>query len=171
MPLARQTYNPGTNFQNARYDVRNLQRGERGFTDGQYWYDDNGLSLDRPDAMIQGLRPANQMDDRAAWDSGVSSPGGGGPSRPAQVPRAPTGGAGQMPWFGYEGQAPSADNLGGIDLFSQDNAQQQQDPMAAALMQLVQKVPGRQAAPKPGRGRKGKGRGGRGRRGGRLPVS
>ncbi len=150
MPLARQTYNPGTNFSNARYDVRNLQRGERGFTDGQFWYDENGLSLDRPDAVVQGLRPANQMDDRAAWDSGIG-PGGGGTSHPAGgFSRAPSGGAGQLPWFGYEGQASADQIMQGTNLGSAREEQDDlrgADPVAAALAELVAKVPGRTQPP------------------------
>lgn len=61
MPLAPQVYNPGRAGQNARYDIRGLQRGERGFTDGVYWYDENGLSLDRPDSIVEGLRGADNM--------------------------------------------------------------------------------------------------------------
>lgn len=63
MPLAPQVYNPGRAGQNARYDIRGLQRGERGWTDGVYWYDDNGLSLDRPDSFVEGLRGADNMND------------------------------------------------------------------------------------------------------------
>lgn len=67
MPLARQIYNPGGRGQNARFDVRGLQRTADGYlTDGTYTYDDNGLSAgpnSRPDAFIQGLKPADAMDD------------------------------------------------------------------------------------------------------------
>lgn len=65
MALAIPVSNPGTNGSNMRYWVgpgSGLTRGERGWTDGTYWYDDNGLSLDRPDSPLAGLAPANESE-------------------------------------------------------------------------------------------------------------
>lgn len=65
--LARPVSNAGTNGSNARYFVgpgSGLRwSDERGaWTDGVYFYDVNGLSLDRPDAYVAGLGPANESE-------------------------------------------------------------------------------------------------------------
>lgn len=78
MPLAQQTTNPGSNGSNARYSLAGLRRGERGWTDGTYWYDDNGLSLDRPDSYVPGLAAANELDGRDPTQGPITG-GGGGP--------------------------------------------------------------------------------------------
>src|SRR5262245_940564 len=62
MPLAPQVTNPGRSGQNARYHVRGLPRDSNGrLTDGTWHYDDNGLSLDRPDSVVSGLRAADEL--------------------------------------------------------------------------------------------------------------
>ena len=67
--LAPQTYNPGGGGQNARYCVAGLPEISPGvFSDGSYTYDANGLSFDRPDTYVAGLKPADQMDGRGACD-------------------------------------------------------------------------------------------------------
>lgn len=71
MALAPQIANPGSRGQNARYDISGLRWDESrdAYTDGQYFYDTNSLSLDRPDSFIQGL-PAVDDDSTQFPDLG-----------------------------------------------------------------------------------------------------
>lgn len=60
MALAPQVSNPGTQGQNARYNIRGLTQVRPGvYSDGTYMYDSNGLSLNRPDTYVAGLPAAN----------------------------------------------------------------------------------------------------------------
>lgn len=84
MAYAPQIYNPGSRGQNARYDVRGLSQVAPGvYSDGTYQYDANGLSLNRPDSVVSGLKPADQMDGDQ-WGAYLSGGGNrsGGPSGP-----------------------------------------------------------------------------------------
>lgn len=75
---APQIFNPGNRGQNARYDISGLAWDpERGayVDDAGYHYDSNGLSLDRPDTFVEGLRGA---DDMNGWTPGMAAPSGGG---------------------------------------------------------------------------------------------
>lgn len=83
--LARPVANPGRSGQNMRYALTGLQRGDRGYTDGVYWYDENGLSLDRPDSPIAGLPGADESERWNVWND----PGLAVASGPTQVPRPP----------------------------------------------------------------------------------
>lgn len=90
MPLAIPVANPGTNGSNMRYWIgpgSGLIRGERGWTDGTYWYDDNGLSLDRPDIPVPGLGPANESERYDVYSG--RSPLGDPRRRLAPPPPAP----------------------------------------------------------------------------------
>lgn len=90
--LARPVSNAGTNGSNARYFVgpgSGLRwSDERGaWTDGVYFYDMNGLSLDRPDAYVAGLGPANESERYDPWSGRSPSIGGPAPA-PSQSPLA-----------------------------------------------------------------------------------
>lgn len=85
MPLAPQIYNASSRG-DARYDIRGLQRGERGFTDGVYWYDENGLSLDRPNVFVQGLRGSDEMNDDQ-WGAYLANRQRSAPPPPVEQPR------------------------------------------------------------------------------------
>lgn len=80
--LAKPVANPGTNGSNMRYYVgpgSGLQRLPNGdWTDGQYTYDPNGLSRDRPDAPVAGLPPANESESYDVYTGQVKGGGGGG---------------------------------------------------------------------------------------------
>lgn len=93
MALAPQIANPGNNGSNARYNVAGLtfDQGRGAYTDGTYFYDSNGLSLDRPDRFVSGL-PAANANYEDYWRSRGGFPGGASP--PGQ-PGAP----GAMPWL------------------------------------------------------------------------
>jgi hypothetical protein len=74
--LAKPVANPGSNGSNMRYQVPPGTSGN--WTDGVYWYDANGLSLDRPDQPVAGLPPANESESYNVYTGEVKSGGGGG---------------------------------------------------------------------------------------------
>lgn len=78
MALAPQVSNPGTQGQNARYNIKGLTQIRPGvYSDGTYQYDANGLSLNRPDTWVAGLPGANNNGPGGPGvGSGVAAGGG-----------------------------------------------------------------------------------------------
>lgn len=140
--LARPVSNAGSNGSNARYYIgpgSGLQRGERGWTDGVYWYDENGLSLDRPDAHVEGLGPANESERYDPWSGRGALPmAPQAPSAPAQAgPQVPRGVefARGLLEAGQQRTQPAA----GFDSGQDDP----QSSLAALLQALLGRVPGK----------------------------
>lgn len=101
--LAMPVANPGSRGQNMRYYLGNLSRLDDGsYSDGVYRYDSNGLSLDRPDAPVGGLPPADESERWSIWRP--PSLGGGVPPPGPGVPSGPSPGMGPGVW---SGQVPS----------------------------------------------------------------
>ena len=83
MALAQPVANPGSRGQDMRYSLQGLsQIGGGVYTDGVYHYDSNGLSLDRPNAAVSGLPPADASESynvqTGQYSLGRLDGGGGG---------------------------------------------------------------------------------------------
>lgn len=146
--LARPVSNAGNNGSNARYYIgpgSGLTRGERGWTDGVYWYDDNGLSLDRPDAYVEGLGPANESERYDPWSGRGALPiAPPAPSAPAQArPQIPRG----LEFSRGLLAAGQSQEPAGMDAAQQlaGDGGDPQSSLASLLQALLGKVPGRSA--------------------------
>jgi len=142
--LARPVSNAGSNGSNARYFVgpgsglqRGTHEGRELLTDGVYWYDENGLSWDRPDSNVAGLGPANESENYDPW-SGRGAQAAPAPPRAAAGPRTSPYGTdfSKALMGGFSENSEGADFAGGLQ-----GAGGPQTSLAALLQALLGRVP------------------------------